>query len=409
MFEKISRLLINVFVFSYIAKMLGPHTFGVYNYYIGIISVAIVFASGGFNEIAVKKIMELSREGQKDGIVFPILAIKVGLALSAIVVLKYFFPNPDFDFYLYAILINSFSIAHAKFEAEARGNFIFKFLFCGTLIFSVVKCIAIGYDHPVRMLGYVFFVESVYTCLLPFIYLIYKRILSYSLRGISFVGLMKESLPLWVSGAVAMLYLRTDQFVIQHFLGSEQLGVYSLATRLVEGAFLLPAAALASIMGYLVVSGDKNEVFLYSLFFLASTVIALFLGFFGFFYIDLVLGAPYAEAVWPLLILSLCLPFTALRVINGKFLILHNLQMHSLYRSLISLVVNLVLSVILVQWLGIIGVALATLITVILASLFVDFISLKTKPFYAKKVQAISDCFSKDLYKRLFAMAKDRA
>jgi O-antigen/teichoic acid export membrane protein len=335
--------------------------------------------------------------------------MKVSLALAAIVVLQYFFTDPALDFYLYAIIINSFSIAHAKLEAEARGSLLFRFLFFGTLVFSVIKCLAIGYDDAVRMLGYVFFVEAIYTCLLPFIYLVCKRVLSYSLTNVSLVELIKESLPLWVSGAVAMLYLRTDQFVIQHFMGSVPLGVYSLATRLVEAAFMLPSAALASIMGYLVVSGSKDEVFLYSVFFLTSMIIGISLSIFGFFYIHYVLGVAYAEAVWPLTILSLSLPFTALRVINGKFLILHNLQMHSLYRSLISLVVNFVLSVLLIQWLGIVGVALATLLTVVLSSLFVDFISPKTKPFYDKKIQAITDCFNKDLYKRLYALAKDRA
>lgn len=409
MIEKVSRLLINVFVFSFIAKSLGPHAFGIYSYYIGITSIAIVFASGGFNEVAVKKIMEVNREGQKDPIVIPVLAIKIGLALIAILALNYHFDDPALDFYLYGIAMNSFSIAHAKFEAEARGSLLFKFLFVGTLCFSVIKCIAIGYDEPVRMLGYVFFAESAYTCLLPFVYLAARRVFSYSFRHINMLALVKESLPLWVSGAVAMLYLRTDQFVIQHYLGSAELGVYSLATRLVEAAFLLPSAALASIMGYLVVNGGKNEVFLYSLFFWVSAVLAVSLSVFGYFYIHFALGAAYVGAIVPLTVLSLSLPFTALRVINGKFLILHNLQMQSLYRSLISLLVNFVLSIVLVQWLGIVGVALATLITVVLASLFVDLLSDKTRAFYHKKIEAIGDCFGSAFYKRLLVMAKERA
>ena len=399
--DKLIKLALNIVTFSVIAKFLSADIFGSYSYNLLIYTVLGVIISFGLDEISSKEIIKAYQEKKDD--FFTILSISIkfffALPLSIILICQY---SNEIFFYSLALLVLPFTSFKYHVEANGGGK---AFIMPNTLLmifFSFSKILVIFQDNPVRYLGYILLLESIAGLLLNCLFVNFSSI-KIKYNHTLAKKIMKLSLPLWTSAIIAIFANKIDQFYIEYFYGMTEYAGYSFSSRLIEISYTLPNIAMASMMGYLMTSkvSSKNVFqFFYTLTILTTffSIIALF---FVFMFFD-----KYEKYLSVALILSLALPFNALRVCSGKFYILKDLTYLSLLRSIQGLIIISILIFVLGWLFGITGVAIAFLLTSIYTGIVVDLWHPETREMAKEKIDVLKSSFSLAAYVLLLQQFK---
>lgn len=396
--SKILKFVVNLLVFTYVVNSLGDVQFGRYSYFMAIASIVIVLAAGGLNEICVPELMQ-SRKGTAKSLA-NILILKLFYSIIGAVIAIIILPE-EAIFYGLAVLFGFTTVFISLLEARAKGFFISLYQSISIFVFALLKLVALSGENKVQNLGLVFFLEVVSSGMAAFIYSYIKGYVEFSFEFGKLRGLISRSWPLWVSGAVSILYIRTDQLIIKVFLDESSLGVYSLGAGIVGYALLIPNMLLASMMGYFsVVSDERNEEDVYGYCLVISLALTFVTILITYFFLDLVFDAVFDGSKVIIYILSLCIPFVTLRVVSGKYFIVRRLYKYSMARSILSLALNGVMSIILVQYYGIFGVACGTLIASLFSGILFDLLFSKTRPYAQTKLRSMRALLGKKWYIR---------
>lgn len=89
--EKIIRLALSVVTSALIARYLGPQGFGELNYYIALLSIAIVLSSVGFNRIIVRDVVQSRDNVEEQNVIIQLPYIYVCYFLP-LLLLQFFTP-----------------------------------------------------------------------------------------------------------------------------------------------------------------------------------------------------------------------------------------------------------------------------------------------------------------------------
>jgi O-antigen/teichoic acid export membrane protein len=207
------------------------------------------------------------------------------------------------------------------------------------------------------------------------------------------VDMLRYSWPLAISAFLIMIHLKIDQVMIDHYLGMNDVGVYSVAVKLAEFWYFLPAIVVSTLMPYFVELRERDYGFyqarliqLYSLMFWSGAAVGTIVYFLGEFIIRLLYGEAYAGAYAALVINIWAGIFVAQSQVKGIWTISENLQIYRIVNNSVAIVVNVALNTVLIPKYGISGAAMATL-----ASRFVNnyITPLMFKPIRANALMAI--------------------
>jgi O-antigen/teichoic acid export membrane protein len=168
------------------------------------------------------------------------------------------------------------------------------------------------------------------------------------------------------------LFLRFDSYTVKIILGSTALGYYSLSTSLAERLWVLPNALGPSSLSKISQLPRKESALLTakvtrtSLLMMLSAAIpfAIIAG----WLVPFLYGAEYAASVLPLTILLLgTLGFAGMAVLNNY--VLGQMQRPGLLSiiSWLELGISIPLYLVFIYWLGIVGAAIASTVTYLLA------------------------------------------
>jgi O-antigen/teichoic acid export membrane protein len=180
---------------------------------------------------------------------------------------------------------------------------------------------------------------------------------------------LAQGIPLWMVTLISLLYFRGDVLLMRIFVGDAEIGAYSAAYKIFEGAGILPGVILAGAFPPLArAHGDPARqrrwerllvVMLLALG--AAAGAALYAG--DARIIALVFGRGYQRALPSLRILSLAVPLLYLNGALTSILIARDLERRNLLLAVLMLVVNTGANLILIPRLGGPGAAWATLLT----------------------------------------------
>ena len=176
------------------------------------------------------------------------------------------------------------------------------------------------------------------------------------------------SIPLGLSSAVGMLNIEIDKLVIGHFLNTEELAIYSNASRDIPISFFASAftVALMPRMTRMIKKKEYNEAceIWHNASVFSFYIIAFFVFFFccfakdvlSFLYSDKYVSGTNVFIVYSLGLITQTTYFGMMLNVSGntKFIF---------WGSIISLVSNLILNVVLFQFFGVVGPAIATVLS----------------------------------------------
>lgn len=385
--EQLLRLISGVLVGIYIARYLGPEQFGVLSYALAITAFLIVVARLGMDAVLVRELARREEVGQVLGTAIALmllsavgcyallliglssisepLTLKIYIALAGASV--FFIAGYGFDFYFQAQV-------RAKLSSIAKCNVI--------AVMALTKLVLIwGGASLVWFIG-AHMVEHLLIAV--GLYLMFVRYRPPSLRlevKLAKVQLLLRSAwPMVLAGLSSLLYMRTDQLMLKHMRGMEEVGTYAAASRIYEAWILLPFVLSISLLPALVAFRKRSlEYFEHCLLQLFAAVMvcamfaALFIWWLGEPLVIAGFGSSYRDSITILQILMVAAIFTAVHSVTVRYLTVENLEKKVASRTGIAAVLNIIANAVLIPLFGGQGAAWATLISMFFIAFIMDY------------------------------------
>lgn len=390
--EKSSKILIGFVLGVYFARLLGTEKFGIYNTVISYVLIFVGISAMGLNGLAVKEFVRHKNAPYVFKSVFLIRFVGVlaclalsfltgflflddtrvvqGIFLVSILIL--FTPSEVFGFYFESTL-------NSRYNSLAKSfSFILGAAIKLTLLFMGASLKSLFMAHVLE--GFIAFV---------LLYIFFSKhgikiasIISAPIKKAYIKSLIAQGWPLLVSSIAVILYLKIDQIMILEYLGADKAGIYGVGVRVCEAVFLIPTIIVPSLFPKIIQLHLKDKEhyikFLAKIlkwFGVLSLIITLFLFFTVDFLVPYLFGEEYQESTLVIKIYAISIIFVFWGSVLSKWLIVEKLTKLSIVRHGMGVFANVLLNIILIPKLGLMGAAIASVISYFMSTIGFLFIT----------------------------------
>jgi PST family polysaccharide transporter len=402
--DRILRMGVGLFVGVWVARYLGAKQFGLFNYASAFVALFNPISTLGLNAVVIRNIVnDSSNKEQVLGTTF-CLKILGGIAsLSLAVGSIYLFRGDDnLSVWLVAILatgglFESFDTIDLLFQSQVQSKFTVVAKNTAFIIVTLLQVTLITMQAPLIAFAWVKLADFGLGALgLTIAY----RVKGYSIKlwRWSFPlakNLLKESLPLILSGLSIMIYVKIDQIMLGEIVGDKAVGIYSAATRISEVWYFIPMAICSSVNPSIYAAKEKNEELYYRrirqllrVMTLLSVMVAVPMTFLSGTVITMLFGSGYAEAGNVLAIHIWASLFVFMGVGASSWFVAEGLTHFSMYRSLMGAITNILLNLFLIPHFAEIGAAIATVISYAYGSVFANATHRKSWKIFQIQIQS---------------------
>jgi len=403
--DKILRVGVGLFVGIWIARYLGPEQFGLMNYAIAFVALFASIANLGLNSIVVRDLVQDPASANTTMGTSFVLSVLGGFSAFCLSLLAINYARPDDELAKFIVVLLSLlmvfkatDVVRYWFESRVQSKYVVWMENGIFLIFAAIKIGLIVAEAPLLAFIWALFAEGllVATGLMIVYALQGGQINAWKTQISRAKNLIKDSWPLILSGLAIMIYMRIDQIMLGQMLGDESVGIYSAAVKISEVWYFIPMTVVASVFPSIIEAKKQNETLyydrlqkLYDIMVLVALTVAILMTFLSDWVVTLLFGKAYLEASTVLSVHIWAGIFVFLGVASGKWFIIEGLQRYSFYRTLLGAIVNIVSNFFLISKYGIIGAAIATFFSQIIAAYIFDIICLKTRVLFWMKTRAL--------------------
>lgn len=387
-----------------VARYLGTEQYGIMNYVISIVAIFQVFADFGLDFIQIRE--ESKNPHLRDKIVGTIFFLKLffaALTLLAIFITVYIFIEEAsiqryIMLYALSIILNTTWVTRNHFTSMVWNEYVVKTEISRNIIGMLIKIGLVLLHLPL----FWFICSLLFDSLL----LATGYIISYikkidTIKKWSFdkslaIYMIKQALPLIISGAAIIVYNRIDQMMIGDMIDKSHLGVYSVAVRFTELLIFVPTI-IAQTISPMLVEKRKEDLNRYeecSRIFVNVTVslcilLAVATSLLSYPIVYITFGQAYIGAASVLSILAFKVVGDALSQTSGQLMIVEGIQKYVPIRNIIGCATCIILNLILIKHYGIHGAAYTALITIFVSGTFSNFLIPAYNRIFYKQLKAI--------------------
>jgi O-antigen/teichoic acid export membrane protein len=376
--DNILRMGIGLVVGVWFARYLGPQRFGIFSYAIAFVALFSPLASLGLDDIAVRNLVR--NPADKEEILGTAFVLKlIGGAVSffaatgTVFVLR---PADSLSHWLVGIIaagavFQAFAAIDFWFNSQVQAKYAVFARNGAFLICAAIKVVLIVSGAQLIAFAWVSLFEVIVGSA--------GLIVAYRSKGgrlrawRSGLGmaetLLRDSWPLLFSMIAIIVYQRIDQVMLGEMVGSEEVGIYSVAVRLTEVWYFIPTAVYWSVLPSIVEARAQSDALFYdrlqkyyNLMALMAYAIAVPVMFFGGRLVTTLFGEVYARAGMMLSILIWANLFIFLEVARSSFFTAMNWNRIYFVTLLLGAVINIFLNLFLIPRYGGVGAATASLI-----------------------------------------------
>jgi PST family polysaccharide transporter len=403
--DRILRMGVGLFVGVWVARYLGAVQFGIYNYSFAFVTLFGFLASLGLDGIVVRDIVrDPSRNAEIMGTSFVLKFVGGLMAAAAINISIAALRGQDtFTRLLVAIfttglIFQSFDTIGFWFQSQVQSRYVVWAKNGAFILVAMVKIALIFTHAPLEA----FVCAAVGEIILGAGGLIIAyRAAGGSLRSWRWdrsraKSLLGDSWPLILSGVAIGVYMRIDQLMLGEMIGNHAVGLYSAAIRVSELWYFIPVAIASSVFPSIIEAKKISEELymekiakLFRLMSLLSLSIVIPLTFLSGYVIRILYGTGFSGAGTVLAVHIWSAVFVFLGVAQGPWTLNEGLMKLSLQRTIIGAVANVILNLVLIPVYGIVGAAIATLISQALTSFLLNVTDKRTRRIFALQVQSL--------------------
>lgn len=402
--ERFVRLGAGAMITIIVAQMLGPSATGYYAIVMTWSAFLAPLANLGMNNLVQKQMRQATSDTDSASILFTAVWLRVvaGLLFGALMWLSFaWYLSDEFTTYLpsiAALFLGQLFSSFLLFEYHQNYYGHFRALAYGRLVIALLCLIAklaalylgCGLEALFWLLAAEFTLTGVWQ------YWLYRRkhsdfgrFRTTKSKLVHAKALLKRSSWLWVSGILAVVYLRIDIIMIERLLGIEATGVYSAVSRISEIWYVIPATLAVRYYPDLLKKHQENWTgYLLLLrkycgyFFALALSIAIVMFIAAPYLVPLAFGEAFVSGVSVLQIHIWAGVFIFMRYLISQHLIICGLEPLSLASHGIGALLNVALNFWLIPLYGIDGAAWATLISYAYASFFFIFFSRRCRAHF---------------------------
>jgi O-antigen/teichoic acid export membrane protein len=374
-----------------IARYLGPGRFGDLSFATAFTGIILAVGSLGLDSFIIRELLnEPSRRDEILGTSFW-LRFSVSLLLVPLTVLIYwgahqFSDQPDAGpltlivaLCATAIVFKAFNIIDSYFQSEVRSKYVVQVQNICLVVSAAIKVLLVWLALPLVYFALALVIDGL--LLAVGLIIIYHReglnIFSWTFNSKRGKDLLKKSWPLIISSIMVSLYMQIDVVMLKNS-GSEEVGVYSVASKLSEAWYFIPMAIVTSVFPALIQARktdperyQRRLQNLYDLLVGISLPVALIVSFSAEYVIDILYGAQYQGAGAMLAIHIWSGIFVFLGTASTQYLLAEGFTQVSFIRTGFGALINIGLNIWLIPQYGGIGASIATLIAYFSATFFI--------------------------------------
>lgn len=407
--DRILRMGIGLFVMVWVARYLGVEQYGALNYASAFVALFDTISTLGLPALVIRTITESPEERDKIlGTTFW-LQLGGGIVTLILTVLTIFLvkPNDTLMISLVAILgsmgiFKSFDTIDLWFQSQVQSKYTVLAKNTAFIILAIVKVILINLNASL--------IAFAWATLAEFIVGAIGLIIAYQYQGYSLKlwrwssalakKLLKESWPLIFAGFTVMIYMKIDQIMLGQIIGNNAVGIYSVAARISEIWYFIPAAFSSSIAPS-IFEAKRISAFLYykkiqqlsEVLVLVSLLIALPISLFSQQIVITLFGSEYKLASTILSIHIWASLFVFLGVAVSSWYIAEGFTKIAFQRTSFALSINILLNLFLIPKYSGVGAAIATLISYAVGHVFANVIYTNTRRIFLIQMKAMAHPF----------------
>lgn len=393
-FDNILNISVSLCIGIWMARYLGPNEYGQLNYASAYIALATVFVGFGMKDIVIREIVfEPAIAGEIIGTA-GVLQLVFGLIayLSVIGMVSLLQPNDTLTLITIVILGTLLLVKWSDcvvywFESQIDLKPVVLTQKIVLVFFAFIKALMLYMGASYIEFVCVLAIEGL-TVAIGLATIFRQRCretLSLKVNLYRAFHLLKKSWPLALAGVSIIVNTRIDQLLIGSFLGTKEVGIYSVAIKMCELWYIVPTIVLTSTYPYLLrnsAEGDNQTseawTILYSFMLWISLMAGIAIAFLSEPIIICLFGEEFAPSAEPLKILVWCSLSVTLGTVWSKWIVSENMGKIILYAQLNAAIMNAIMNYVLLPEYGINGSASATLISFSLSAL-ISFFMYKPK------------------------------
>lgn len=414
--EKIFTIIFGMITTILIARYLGAEQFGTYNYVVSFVSLFGVIATLGMERLVAKEVL-IYPENMNEimGSSFFLRFVGAFIVLIASVY-AISIVRPDDEIVISmtviiasALFFKSFDVIRYLFEAKSLSKYIVILNIIGIIISFIIKLILLFMKAPLIAFAFALLIDGIFLAIGYLVLFPYKfnNIFNWKISFYRIKLLLKDGLPLILTGAVYLIFVRVDQIMLGNMAGDKSVGIYAAAVKLSESWLFVPGVIATSYFPALL-NARKRDYSLYiertqhllNFIVLLGVFVAFLTMIFSPFVIQTIFGNDYSEASLVLTIHIWGMVFSALTIMTSRYFLVEELQMFVFYRALAGLMTNIALNFLLIPLYDVLGAAIATVISQFISVYLLNFLSPKTRTMFYMQTRSLMlyDSFNSLMY-----------
>jgi len=370
------------------SRFLTKSEFGEYSYYIAIFTLFLPLGLFGLEGILIRKFVCEKETDDLATLSFYLIGVFSIVASLIFIPVLYYFTDDGMRI-SYLIIVYFFqNILLYNYWFQAKQYFIYNFIAISlaSTIALIFKLIIAIYYPSIENFCYIFVLES----LLFYLFLsIINRKVNQKLNICFFklpdfkpaLILIKESIPLFLSGFIVIIFNRVDQIMLMHLQDSQALAIYAVSAKVNEGLLLIPAIIMTVAYPKMIKAfgNSRNEGVIVAGSVIRKSILIcisvfLFFLFFSNWFFTLVFSYEYRYSGELFKIHSLTILLASFGILATKLMIIESRQNLVFYANFLGLILNITLNYVLIPIYSYWGAVIATIITQMLTSVFVWFL-----------------------------------
>lgn len=398
-FEKFASLGLVLLASIILARLLGPTEYGIIGYASSLISLFAIAGHMGLNGIVVRELIkspDKSDEILGSAFILKLLGMFIGFTLIVTYLMLFEKLNSDiFNFTLIAsisLLLRPFFVLEFWFHSQVKAKYIAISNFSSSFLSSLLKIIVVVAGAGILYVSTATLLQVVLAIVLLTYF--YKKYSGSELKRFNPTWLMVKSLfqqggIVFLGSIFAIIYLKIDTVMLKWFLGTEEVGIYAVASQISEAWYFIPTAIVASVFPSLIRLEQKGELEFYenitklfSVLLYLAVVVAFVVTLISDTLVTMLFGEEYERSALILSIHIWAAVFVFIRAGVSKWILIKGFLVFSLVTQGAGALVNILLNLYFIPNFGGEGAAIATLISYSISSVFSLALFSRTRPVF---------------------------
>lgn len=394
--EKIVGLGLAFIATVFVARHLGPETFGSFAYAVSLVALFGAAGHMGLQGLVVREIVK-DPEARAETLGTVITLKLIGMSVGYVALLAYaavYEGVGSTEFFLIAIcgaalLFQPLDVIDFWFQAFLQAKYTAISRLVSQVAATGLKLSLVFVGSGVVYFATVQLLQAIVAAALLLFFFRYKSDLHLSSWSFSWRRareLLNQGWLIYLGSIFAVIYLKVDQVMLRWLADTQEVGQYAVAAQLSQAWYFIPTAIVASFFPKLIELREQDEglfkhrmqQLLDALFVIALSVSSI-VTLIAPWVISLFFGSDYAASA-PILVIHIWTAiFIFMRSAFSRWIIIENVLVFSLITQGLGAATNVAFNYFLIPLYGGIGAAYGTLFSFAMASFFALFFYQRTR------------------------------